>query len=59
MKGNCCKCSCQYEMSAEEEDLCLTGFLECQICDECFEDEESSFGHYPDYPEFSDADPGL
>jgi hypothetical protein len=25
----------------------------------CFEDEESSIGYYPDYPEFSDADHGL
>lgn len=59
MKGKCCKCGCQYEMTAEEIELYFDGGLEREICEECFEDEESTFGYYPDFPEFSDADPGL
>ena len=60
MKGKCCKCGCEYKMSAEEEEMYFDGGLEREICEECFMmEEESCFGFAQEYPEFSDADPGL
>lgn len=60
MKGKCCKCGCEYEMSAEEKEQYYDGGLEREICDECFMEEESiGLGFRQEYPEFSDADPGL
>lgn len=60
MKGKCCKCGCEYEMSAEEKEQCFDGGLEREICDECFIDEEASYlGFQEECSDFSDADPGL
>lgn len=53
----CIHCGCRFNLNDEENEAYENGFfmIDPDCCDDCFDNLE----HAPDYPEFSDADPGL
>ncbi len=55
-KKTCRNCGDKYTPSEEEIN---DGLHSENICDECFEMQESSHGMPPDYEQYSDADSGL
>lgn len=53
----CIHCGSRFNVNDEENEAYENGFfmIDPDCCDDCFDNLE----HAPDYPEFSDADPGL
>ena len=53
---SCRHCGCKFNLNDDEMEAFEGGFFENNpdCCDDCYYDQK-----FEDYPEFSDADPGL